>query len=420
MTGAPLSICMFSNLFRPVVSGSATQSEALARQLVRLGHKPFVITARVQSDSREYEELDGVPIYRLPALRLPSMGIALNFPWLSWTFTPGNLRRIDELIRKHRPDVLHLHNHMFDLAFTAVRMKRRWQVPLLVTIHTMIRHVKPLYNLLLYPADRVFLRQAVIKRTDAVLCPDHNIKTYVEDAFPGCNAQVCPYGVDIPPAADPVQVEELRRKHNLAGKRVILSLGHVHELRHRRELIRILPEIHQVFPNVVVLIVGAETIDSPRRLAQELKVSDAVIFAGHAPHELVPAYLALADLEMHLFYQDAIERTSLGIASMEAMGAGKAVVVAANQDTFGPGALRPGENVIFVDPTKPQEMTRTLVELLGNPDRCRRIGAAARRFVVDHLSWEVISAQTVDLYRAARQHRSAVTALAPKWAERSQ
>jgi 1,2-diacylglycerol 3-alpha-glucosyltransferase len=400
---APLSVCMFSNLFRPVVSGSATQSEALARELARLGHKPFVITALVRKDCPEYEELDGVPIYRLPAFRLPGMGIALNFPWLSYTFTPANLRRIDGILRKHRPDVIHLHNHMFDLAFAAVRMKRRFKVPLLVTIHTMIRHVKPFYNLILYPADRVFLRHTVLNRADTVICPDYNIKTYVDDAFPGSNAKVCPYGVEVPPPADPNLVEELRRKHNLAGKRVILSLGHVHELRHRRELISILPDIRKAHPNIVVLIVGAETIDSPRKLAQTLNVSDAVIFAGHAPHELVPAYLALADLEMHLFYQDAIERTSLGIASMEAMGAGKAVVVAANENTYGPGVLRNGENAVFVDPRQPQEMTRTIIELLGDKDRRDRIGAAARRFVLEHLSWEVISAQTVDLYRTALQ-----------------
>ena len=403
MAVAPLSICMFSNLFRPVVSGSATQSEALARELVRLGHKPFVITARVREDSAEYEESGGVPIYRLPAVRLPSMGIALNFPWLSYTFTPGNLRRIDNILRKHRPDVIHLHNHMFDLAFAAVRMKRRWKVPLLVTIHTMIRHVKPFYNLILYPADRVFLRFAVIKRCDTVICPDYNIKTYADNAWPGSNVRVCPYGVAVPPAADPNQVEQLRRKYNLAGKRVILSLGHVHELRHRRELISILPEILKVIPNVVVLIVGAETISSPRKLAQTLKVSDAVVFAGQAPHDLIPAYLALADVEMHLFYQDAIERTSLGIASMEAMGASRVVLVAANQDTYGPGALRNGENVIFVDPAKPLEMTRTLLELLGDKDRRGRIGTAARRFVEEYLSWSGIAAQTVDLYLAALQ-----------------
>jgi 1,2-diacylglycerol 3-alpha-glucosyltransferase len=405
MTGTPLSVCMFSNLFRPLVSGSATQSEAVARELVRRGHKAIVITARVRKEAPEYEELDGVPVYRLPAIRLPGMGIAYNFPWLSYTFTPANLRRIAGILEKHRPDVLHLHNHMFDLAFAAVRMSQRFKLPLLVTMHTMIRHVKPIYNLVLYPADRVFLRRAVIKRADTVICPDYNIKTYVHDAFPGSRAEVCPYGVELPPAADPKLVEELRHKHNLAGKRVILSLGHIHESRHRRELIGILPNILKVHPNTVVLIVGAEMIDSPRKLAEALGVSSAVIFTSHVSHDLVPAYLALADLEMHLFYQDAIERTSLGIASLEAMGTGKTVLVAANENTYGPGLLHNGLNAIFVNPAQAREMTTTITDLLGDKERRDRIGAAARRFVLDHLSWEVVSARTLELYGSALHRR---------------
>ena len=85
------------------------------------------------------------------------------------------------------------------------------------------------------------------------------------------------------------------------------------------------------------------------------------------------------------------------------MGASRVVLVAANQDTYGPGALRNGENVIFVDPAKPLEMTRTLLELLGDKDRRGRIGTAARRFVEEYLSGSGIAAQTVDLYLAALQ-----------------
>ena len=128
-----LKVCMFSNLFPPVVSGSSTQSSTLARELVKRGHEVVVITAHVDSNTPAYEHLDGVHIYRLPALRLPRLPIALNFPWLSVTFTPGNQRRIAAILDRHQPDVLHLHNHMFDLAFSAVRMHRRFKKPLVVT-----------------------------------------------------------------------------------------------------------------------------------------------------------------------------------------------------------------------------------------------------------------------------------------------
>lgn len=408
MPDRPLNICMFSNLFRPVVSGSSTQSDGLSRELAAQGHRPIVITARLREEDPECEEIAGVPVYRLPALRLPKLPIALNFPWLSLTFTPGNLRRIEQIFRRHRIDVIHLHNHMFDLSFSAVQMHKRFRIPLVITLHTMIHHVKSAYNLLLYPADRVFLRCLVADHAGRLICPDVNIMDYARAAFPRTARTMVPYGIDEPVTPEVSHVERLRQMHHLAGKRVILSLGHIHELRHRRELIAALPAIRKEVPNAVALIVGAETIDSPRKLANQLGVQDSVIFAGHVPHSDVPAYLALADLEMHLFYQDKVENTSIGIASMEAMAAGKVILAWANMDTYGRGILRPGENLIAVDPARPAEIERTIIDLLKDPARRDRVGSAARSLIRDHFSWERICNQTLQIYgeEIARQTRT--------------
>ena len=152
---------MLSNLYPPVVSGSSTQSASLSRELARRGCQVVVITAKVDKDSNEYEEANGVCIYRLPATRLPKMPISFNFPWLSYTFTPRNLQRIEGILEFHKSDIIHLHNHMFDLAFSAALMCRRTKKPLVITIHTMIKHARNLYNTLLYPADRVLLKYLV-------------------------------------------------------------------------------------------------------------------------------------------------------------------------------------------------------------------------------------------------------------------
>ena len=42
-----LNVCMFSNLFSPVVSGSSVQSGLLSRELIRRGHRVSVVTAHV-------------------------------------------------------------------------------------------------------------------------------------------------------------------------------------------------------------------------------------------------------------------------------------------------------------------------------------------------------------------------------------
>ena len=82
-----LNVCMFTNLYRPVVSGSSTQTEALARELVKRGHQVVVITAKVLGGP-DYEQTESGHIYRLPAYRLPKIPIGFNYPWLSFTFTP--------------------------------------------------------------------------------------------------------------------------------------------------------------------------------------------------------------------------------------------------------------------------------------------------------------------------------------------
>ena len=101
------NVCMLSNLFEPIVSGSANQAMGLARELVKRGNQIVVITARVDPDSAEYERKDGVHVYRLPCLRLPRMAIAMRFPWLSVTYYPANIRRMEVIIRRHEVELLH-------------------------------------------------------------------------------------------------------------------------------------------------------------------------------------------------------------------------------------------------------------------------------------------------------------------------
>lgn len=395
-----MKICMFSNLFPPVVSGSSTQSMALARELVGRNHEVCVITAHVDSETAREEIVDGVHIYRLPAFRLPKMGIYLNFPWLSITFTPGNQRRIAEIIEKHQPDVLHLHNHMFDLGFSAVRMKRKFNLPLVTTLHTVIKHSNPLYNRVLFPLDRGMLRRVVIDNCDHLIHPDINIVEYAEEAFGATpdTGTIIPYGISLPehPVEDIAKM--LRDKFDLYDKRVILSLGHLHEIRNRRDLVEALPHILKTHPNTVLLIVGTVATETPRILARELGVEHAVIFAGAVPHAQIPAFLSLAELEAHWLNQDEPEKTSLGIASLEAMSSGTTILAAANPNTYGQGILQHEKNIVLVEPRQPQALADTIVSLLDDDARRKRIGEEAHQTIAAHFSWETVCQKTLSVY----------------------
>ena len=329
------------------------------------------------------------------------MPIALRFPWLSWTLTPRNLGRVASFLDAARPDVLHLHNHMFDLSAAALRERRRRRRPLLLTLHTVIRHRQIRYNLLLRPADRLLLRHLVVRRCEGVLCPDLNVQRYAREAFGVDEGHLVPYGIDLPTRPAPAEVEALRQELGLAGRRVILSLGHVHEIRDRVDLVSALPEVLRAIPEAALVVVGAISTPRPAELARRLGVEHALVLAGPRPHAQVPALLALADLEAHWLNQEDAERTSLGIASLEAMAAGRAVIAAANPDTYGRGVLRDGENVVIVERGRPDRLVAVLIGLLRDDARRERIGQAAHETVRQQFSWDAVCARTLDIYRGA-------------------
>lgn len=397
---------MLTNLFPPVVSGSSTQSHDLARELVAQGHEVIVITARLFDDAQDFEVVGGVKVFRLPALRLPKMSIALNFPWLNMTMTPGNRGRMAAILKAERVEVIHVHNHMFDMALNGAWLARRLRLPLVVTIHTLIMHANPVYNALLYPADRFFLKWFVLSKANGVICPDLNVRQYLNARF-GLEGEVIPYGIELG-LPSPEESGKILSEFGLAGRRVVLSIGHVHAIRNRHDLIRAFPRVLESVPDASLVIVGAVTDPSPRRLALELGIEERVIFTEAQPRSRIASFLEIADLEAHWLNQDDPARTSFGVASMEAMSVGKTILAAANPDTYGRGILENGKNVVVVAPGQPDALADTIVSLLRDEARRREIGANARRTVQEHFSWPAIGRRTVSFYeQCCRRHRSA-------------
>jgi len=389
---------MFSNLYPPVVSGSSTQSSGLARELVMRGVDVTVITSKIDRKLPEYELSEGIHIYRLSSKILPKLEVALNFPWLNYTLTPKNQRRIDNIIKKHRPEVLHLHNHMFDLAFSASMVRRRYKIPLMITIHTVIKHSRQFYNYLLYPADRILLRKTVIERADLIICPDYNILRYVEEAFKVNNHLIIPYGIDRLESPSFEKLDRIKRKYGLKGKKIILSLGHVHELRNRIDLIKAMPRIIEKVPTAILLIVGAVITDSPLKKVALLGIQNHVVFTGHVPHSDISAFLSLAEIEAHWLNQENPEDTSLGIASLECMSFSKPIIAVANEDTYGKGVLLNEKNCIIARPNDPDYLADSIIDLLVNEEKRNNIGHNACETIKEFFSWECICRKTLKAY----------------------
>ncbi|MEK6606254.1 MAG: glycosyltransferase family 4 protein [Myxococcota bacterium] len=387
-----MRICMLNNLFPPIPSGSSHFTYALSKTLAARGHDVTVVSARAV-DAPSVETRHGVEIHRLSCRMLPRMQIAHGFRHLSFTLTPGNLRRVEALCRDKRFDLLHQHGQIFDLALISVRLARKLRLPLVNTIHTPAHHTTPLYHALLGALDRTVVRRLIIEPADMLVAPDRTVVDYIARRYRHRRVVEIPYGVDSPATSESRGLE-VRRRHGIGEGPVILSVGHVHNLRDRCDLIAAMPGVLRQVPDARMLVVGDIYTQRPIALARSLGLESRVIFAGAVAHEQIGDYLSAATIEAHWLGSGP----GLGIAAMEAMAAGVPVVSSIDQDAFGRGLLRPGENVMLIERGSSRSIVDTLIALLKDAELRQRVGAGGRRLVEKCFSWPSVAARTEAAY----------------------
>ena len=64
------------------------------------------------------------------------------------------------------------------------------------------------------------------------------------------------YGIEEAIVTDTSISKTIINTYHLERKQIFLSLGHVHELRNRKDIIDAMPEILKTFPDFILLIVG--------------------------------------------------------------------------------------------------------------------------------------------------------------------
>jgi phosphatidylinositol alpha-1,6-mannosyltransferase len=123
------------------------------------------------------------------------------------------------------------------------------------------------------------------------------------------------------------------------------------------------------------------------RLAQRFGVAEHVVFTDGVPGSELPAHHAMADVfAMPCRTRGAgLDVEGLGIVFLEASATG--VPVVAGRSGGAPETVRDGETGVVVDGWDVGAIAKSVGDLLADPDRAARMGAAGRRWVVDNWQW---------------------------------
>jgi phosphatidyl-myo-inositol dimannoside synthase len=162
-----------------------------------------------------------------------------------------------------------------------------------------------------------------------------------------------------------IKLPELVDRYQLANSKVLMTVARLWSGDPYKGVdvtIRALPKILQAFPDVQYLVIGRGD-DQPRlaKLAEELGVSDRVIFAGFVPTEDLVSHYRLADAYI------MPSQEGFGIVYLEAMACGIPVLSGDADGSADP--LQDGQLGWRVPHRDPSAVAAACIEMLKGDDR---------------------------------------------------
>jgi phosphatidylinositol alpha-1,6-mannosyltransferase len=205
-------------------------------------------------------------------------------------------------------------------------------------------------------------------------------------------------GVDVDAFHPGVDGSEVRKRHGLDGRPVVVCVSRLVPRKGQDMLIRALPQIRRRVPGAALLLVsGGPYRKTLERLARENDVESDVIFTGSVPWGELPEHYAAGDVYAMPCRTRAagLDVEGLGIVYLEASATGLPVV---GGDSGGaPDAVREGETGFVVGGRDVAAIAGRIVDLLSDPERARAMGAAGRAWVESEWRWEKQAARLTAL-----------------------
>jgi len=364
-----LKILTLNHEFPPVGGGAAPVAFELCRHLVRKGHHVDVVTMRYK-DLPKFETVDGINIYRTPALRSKA---DICYTHELATYFPGAICKVMRLIRQHRYDIIHCHFIVpgSPLAWVSSKLSG---IPFIVTCHgTDVPGHNPerfgLVHKLIRPAWRF-----LAKRASLLVSPSEFLKALISKNCPQAKVRVIPNGIYLD-RFDPQQ----KSKSILMCSRVLQFKGFQYAI----EAIKDLELDWQV--NVIG---DGPYLPELKRLAEGSKTP--IKFLGWLD-KTDPRFIELFNTSSIFIFPSEAE--NFPTVLLEAMAAGTAIITS----NAGGCPEVVGDAGLLVHPKDAGAIRENVIKLAGSEQLREKLMAASLSRVTK-FTWENISQMYLDSY----------------------
>lgn len=394
-----MNICLVNNLFPPILTGSSFYTQDLARSLYSRGHKIIVITNQVKSKAY-LEDEGGLRVYRLPVYKLPEVDLWMKFPHFNFSIFPGNLKKIEHILKMEKIDIIHQCNNIFDLVFASAWYSKKLGIPLICSIMTQIQHTNGFYNKILEIFDKTIIKYLFSRQVIEYIALDLESKRYIFERF-GLkeNVTFIPFSI----SREDTEYAFQNRKSDYGKTHFrAISVGHISNVKNRFETIRAWSHVVKKFPEATLRIIGGIFSEKSARLIKELGLSDNIEFTGKVEHSEIFSLMNDADFSCMFLSRELPFPRCVGAANMETMAFGLPAVLDATDSFFGERfPFNADEHFVMAESREPDRLSEIFIRLFEHPELREKIGKGGQRFVVETLDKEKILDEVELVYRNA-------------------
>jgi len=375
--------------FPPVIGGVETHLTIMLPTLAKMGCKVNLLAGSFEGEKAR-DNYKGVGIFREPIMDLN---------WLTKRGVNGLLEEVKSVFNKFvdttKPDCLHAHNmHYFSkphaLALKEIATKRG--IPNFLTAHNVWD-------------DNLFLDLTKNIRWTHIIAVSHFIKREIMGTgYNYKNITVIHHGIDqkaYSPSLDPKPV--YKKYPMLRGKKGVFHPARMGLAKGCDVSIKALRIVKEQVPNVVLVLAGTKNIIDWNLTQQKdiAYMASLVRFLNLKDNVLIDAF-PLTDIpgiyaasEVCIYPSTASE--PFGLTMLEALASGKPMLVT---ETGGmPEIIKDGINGFIIPVKDFESLASRIIQLLSNKKLRERFGQTGRQMVEQHYTKEIVSENTLSLYR---------------------
>lgn len=375
--------------FPPVIGGVETHLTILLPNLVKAGHKVNLLTGSFEGEKIK-DSYKGVGILRHPLMDLNWLrkrGLMDLFEEVASLFK--------EFIDKTKPDCIHVHNmHYFSKvhALAIQTIARKKGIPLILTAHNVWD-------------DNLFMDLTKNIKWSHIIAVSHFIKREIIGiGYSHKNITVIHHGIDQDIYSPDVDARPVFKKYPiLRNKRVIFHPARMGLAKGCDISIKALRIIKQRFPDVVLVLAGTKNIidwsQSQEKdiaymlnLVKFLKLEKNVLIDVF-PLEDMPRLYAASLVCMY----PSTASEPFGLTMLEALASARPMVV--TEAGGMPEIIKDGIDGFIVPVKNFEALASRIIQLLANRELRERLGYTGRAIVEQQYTKEIISENTLKLYR---------------------